>query len=194
VRGVALVVTGPSGAGKSSVIDELLRRDESLAFSVSATTRARRPREEHGRDYYFVSQEEFSCLEESKELLEWASYQGERYGTLRSEVEGRLADGQDVLLNVEVQGALSIQRAELAYPVVLVFLVPPDRGELQRRLLGRGTETEEELARRMSSAEAETKHIPHFHYLVINDRVELAAERILAILTAERCRIVQWST
>jgi len=193
VQGLALVVTGPSGAGKSSVIDELLKRDRTLAFSVSATTRARRPQEEHGRDYYFISDEEFGRLKETDELLEWATYQGGHYGTLRSEVEGRLGKGQDVLLNVEVQGALSIQQAGLDYSVLLVFLVPPDRDELQRRLRGRGTESEEELARRIASAEAEISYIPHFHYLVINDRVELAAERIQAILTAERCRIVQCS-
>ncbi|MFO8034638.1 MAG: guanylate kinase [Candidatus Bipolaricaulota bacterium] len=190
-RGIALVVAGPSGAGKSSVIEEILRRDSGLSFSVSATTRARRPDEVHGRDYYFMSSEGFQQMADSGELLEWAEYHGRRYGTLRSEVESRLATGQDVLLNVEVKGALAIRAAELVYPVVLVFLVPPDREELARRLRGRGTESREELDKRMAIAEEEITYIPSFNFLVVNERVELAAQRIQSVLTAERCRVVR---
>ncbi len=192
-RGIALVVAGPSGAGKSSVIDKVLESDCSLAFSVSATTRTRRPDEVHGRDYYFVSAEEFRRMAGAGELLEWTVYHGRSYGTLRSEIEERLAGGQDVLLNVEVEGALAIQKANLSYPVVLVFLVPPSRAELVRRLQRRGTETEEALEQRMAIAEREIAHISDFDYLIVNDRLELAAQRIHSLLTAERCRLVRCS-
>lgn len=126
-RGIAFVITGPSGAGKSSVIAALLRRDPKLAFSVSATTRPKRPDEVDGRDYYFVSEAAFDRLVAEGKLLEWTTYQGHRYGTPRSEVVDRLALGQDVVLNVEVRGALAILNAGLSHPVVLVFMVPPTR-------------------------------------------------------------------
>lgn len=192
-QGVALVVTGPSGAGKSSVIDELLRRDPDLAFSVSATTRAPRPGEADGRDYYFVDSGKFAEMFEAGEFLEWATYQGHSYGTPRTEVEGRLAQGQDVLLNVEVQGALAIAGLGLPFPLVLAFLVPPTREELVRRVRGRGTETQASLDARMAIAEQEILQIPKFHYLVVNDDLEQAADRVQAVFAAERCRIIPCS-
>lgn len=192
-RGIAFVVTGPSGAGKSSVISELLKLDRRLVFSVSATTRPRRPEERHGRDYYFVSEEEFSRLIEQGELLEWTEYQGYRYGTLRREVVGRLAGGKDVVLNVEVQGALSIAQAGLPYPVVLIFLVPPSWEELRRRIQARATESKEALEERLRIARQEVAHIPHFDYLVVNDRLETAVQELQAIVRAERLRLTAWS-
>lgn len=191
--GVAFVVTGPSGAGKSSVIAALLQRDRALRFSVSATTRPRRPEEEHGRDYYFVSEAEFNQLVESGTLLEWTVYQGHRYGTPRSEVEDKLAEGLDLVLSVEVNGALAIARARLPHPVVLIFLVPPSREELRRRIRARGTESEEALRERLAIAESELERIPEFHYLVVNDRLWNAVAQVQAVIAAERCRIVQWS-
>jgi len=191
--GIALVVTGPSGAGKSSVIDALLERDRGLSFSISATTRAIRPGETHGVDYTFVSEAEFDAMVGRGEFLEWTTYQGQKYGTPRSEVEGRLAAGETVVLNVEVEGALSIRDARLPYPVVLVFLVPPTPDELARRIRGRGTETDASLARRLAIAEEEIRHIPDFHYLVVNDVLEVATAQVHAILEAERCRIVPCS-
>ncbi|MCD6128322.1 guanylate kinase [Candidatus Bipolaricaulota bacterium] len=191
-RGIAFVVAGPSGAGKSSVISELLRRDRRLDFSVSATTRPKRPDEVHGRDYYFVSQEEFDQLVSSGELLEWTEYQGHRYGTPRREVVNRLAQGKDVLLNVEVQGALAIARAGLPCPVVLVFLVPPSWEELVARIRARGTESDEALRERLLIAREEVRHIPEFHYLVVNDRLENAVRELEAIVMAERRRITRW--
>jgi len=191
-RGIAFVVTGPSGAGKSSVIGELLRRDGRLAFSVSATTRPKRPDEVHGRDYYFLSQEEFDQLLSSGELLEWTEYQGHRYGTPRREVVDRLAQGRDVLLNVEVQGALAIARAGLACPVVLVFIVPPSWEELVARIRARGTESDEALHQRLAIAREEVRHIPEFRYLVVNDRLENAVRELEAIVMAERRRVTRW--
>ena len=192
-RGIAFVVTGPSGAGKSSVISELLRRDGRLTFSVSATTRPRRPEEVHGRDYYFVSEAEFDRMLAGGELLEWTEYQGHRYGTPRREVVDRLQAGKDVLLNVEVRGALAIARAGLPFPVVLVFLVPPSWEELRRRIAARGTESREALEERLRIAREEVRHIPDFHYLVVNDRLEGAVAALSAIIAAERTRLVPWS-
>ena len=139
-HGIALVIAGPSGAGKSSVIAALLRRDPSLVFSVSATTRPRRPDEADGRDYTFVSDAAFDRMIRAGELLEWTTYQGHRYGTPRAAVVGPLAAGRDVVINVEVKGALALRRSGLPHPVVLVFMVPPSREELVRRIRSRGTE------------------------------------------------------
>jgi guanylate kinase len=190
-RGIAFVVAGPSGAGKSSVIAALLARDPRLAFSVSATTRPRRPDEVHGRDYYFVSEGEFDHLLATGALLEWTTYQGHRYGTPRAEVVDRLEKGVDVVLNVEVRGARALREARLGFPVVLIFLIPPSWEELVRRVRSRGTENEEALAERLRIARAELQHIPEFDYLVINDELERAVERVAAIVQAERMRIVR---
>jgi guanylate kinase len=188
-HGIALVIAGPSGAGKSSVIAALLRRDPSLVFSVSATTRPRRPDEADGRDYTFVSDAAFDRMIRAGELLEWTTYQGHRYGTPRAAVVGPLAAGRDVVINVEVKGALALRRSGLPHPVVLVFMVPPSRDELVRRIRSRGTESADALAARLAIAEEEVRHIPEFDYLVVNDRLEEAVERVEAILVAERSRI-----
>jgi guanylate kinase len=188
-HGIALVIAGPSGAGKSSVIAALLGRDPSLVFSVSATTRPRRPDEADGRDYTFVSDAAFDRMIRAGELLEWTTYQGHRYGTPRAAVVGPLAAGRDVVINVEVKGALALRRSGLPHPVVLVFMVPPSRDELVRRIRSRGTESADALAARLAIAEEEVRHIPEFDYLVVNDRLEEAVERVEAILVAERSRI-----
>ncbi|MBC7221617.1 guanylate kinase [Candidatus Bipolaricaulota bacterium] len=190
-RGIAFVIAGPSGVGKSSVISALLSRDPKLTFSVSATTRPRRPEEVHGRDYYFVSEAEFDRLIAEGALLEWTVYQGHRYGTPKSEVIDRLKRGLDVVLNVEVRGAKAIRTANLGFPVVLIFLVPPSWEELVRRVRRRGTESEEALAERLRIAREELQHIPEFDYLVVNDDLEEAVARVEAIIRAERMRIVQ---
>jgi len=190
-RGIAFVIAGPSGAGKSSVISALLSRDPKLTFSVSATTRPRRPEEVHGRDYYFISEEEFDRLIAEEALLEWTVYQGHRYGTPKSEVVDRLKQGLDVVLNVEVHGAKAIRQANLGFPVVLIFLIPPSWEELVERVRRRGTESPEALAERLRIAREELKHIPEFDYLVINDRLEEAVARVEAIIKAERMRIVR---
>ncbi len=188
-HGIALVIAGPSGAGKSSVIAALLGRDPSLVFSVSATTRPPRPDEADGRDYTFVSDAAFDRMIRAGELLEWTTYQGHRYGTPRAAVVGPLAAGRDVVINVEVKGALALRRSGLPHPVVLVFMVPPSREELVRRIRSRGTESADALAARLAIAEEEVRHIPEFDYLVVNDRLEEAVERVEAILVAERSRI-----
>ncbi|MCD6320979.1 guanylate kinase [Candidatus Bipolaricaulota bacterium] len=189
-RGIAFVITGPSGAGKTSVIKRLLELDRKLAFSVSATTRPRRPGEVHGRDYFFISREEFVRLREEGKLLEWTEFQGHLYGTPREQVVERLREGRDVIIDVEVNGALAIASARLPFPVVLVFLVPPSWEELERRIRARGTESPEALAERMRIAREEAREIPRFHYLVVNDLLERAVDELWAIIKAERRRIV----
>ncbi len=189
-RGIAFVITGPSGAGKTSVIKRLLELDRKLAFSVSATTRPRRPGEVHGRDYFFISREEFVRLREEGRLLEWTEFQGHLYGTPREQVVERLREGRDVIIDVEVNGALAIASARLPFPVVLVFLVPPSWEELERRIRARGTESPEALAERMRIAREEAREIPRFHYLVVNDLLERAVDELWAIIKAERRRIV----
>lgn len=189
--GIAFVIAGPSGAGKSSVISALLSRNPRLVFSVSATTRPRRPDEVHGRDYYFVSEEEFDRLLAQGALLEWTVYQGYRYGTPRAEVVDRLKQGLDVVLNVEVHGARAIRQANLGFPVVLIFLVPPSWEELVRRVRARGTENEAALAERLRIAKAELQRIPEFDYLVVNDELGKAVARVEAIIQAERMRLVR---
>ncbi|MEN3010883.1 MAG: guanylate kinase [Candidatus Bipolaricaulaceae bacterium] len=190
-RGIAFVIAGPSGAGKSSVISALLARDPRLVFSVSVTTRPPRPHEVHGRDYYFVSAAEFDRLLAEGALLEWTEYQGHRYGTPKSEVVPRLEQGLDVVLNVEVRGALALKGAGLGHPVVLIFLVPPSWEELVRRVRGRGTEDEAALRERLRIARHELSCIPAFEYLVVNDELEKAVARVEAIIQAERMRLVR---
>ncbi len=190
-RGIAFVIAGPSGAGKSSVIAGLLARDPRLVFCPSVTTRPPRPQEVHGRDYYFLSEAQFDELLAQGALLEWAEYQGHRYGTLKGEVLQHLAQGRDVLLNKEVRGATAIKRAGLGYPVVLVFVIPPTWEELVRRVRGRGTEDEAALAERLRIAQTELARIPEFDYLVVNDELSAAVARVEAIIQAERLRIAR---
>lgn len=190
-RGIAFVIAGPSGAGKSSVIAALLARDPRLAFCPSVTTRPPRPQEVPGRDYHFVSEAEFDRLLAQGALLEWAEYQGHRYGTPKAEVLNCLAQGRDVVLNKEVRGAWALKNAGLGYPVVLIFLVPPSWEELVRRVRGRGTEDEEALQERLRIAQAELARIPDFDYLVVNDELSAAVARVEAIIQAERMRIVR---
>lgn len=190
-RSIAFVIAGPSGVGKSSVISALLSRDPKLTFSVSVTTRARRPQEVHGRDYYFLSEEEFDRLIAEGALLEWTTYQGHRYGTPKSAVVERLARGLDVVLNVEVHGARAIRAAALGFPVVLIFLVPPSWEELVRRVRTRSTEDEKALAERLRIAREELQHIREFDYLVVNDELVWAVARVEAIIQAERMKIAR---
>lgn len=189
-RGIAFVIAGPSGAGKSSVISALLAWDSRLVFCPSVTTRPPRPQEVPGRDYYFVSEEEFAQLLAQGALLEWAEYQGHRYGTPKNEVVQRLKQGLDVVLNKEVRGAMAIKRAGLGFRVVLVFLVPPTWEELVHRVRSRGTEDEAALEERLSIARRELSRIPDFDYLVVNDELSAAVARVAAIIQAERMRIV----
>lgn len=179
--GRLFLITAPSGAGKTSLIRSLLARHPDLSFSISYTTRPRRPSEVDGRDYHFVTAEQFARMEQAGEFLEHACVFGNRYGTARRTVEEVLARGRDVLLEIDWQGAAQVRR--LLPEAVSIFILPPSHTELERRLRSRGTDSEATIARRLGQAVADISHWREFDYVVVNadfDRALQALEDILA--------------
>jgi len=174
------VITGPSGVGKGTLIRGLLERVPELGLSVSATTRAPRPGESDGTDYHFLSPAEFDQRVDAGEFVEHATYSGRRYGTLRSELEGRLARGEPVVLEIEVQGARQVREA--MPEAVAVFIAPPSRDALRARLVGRGTDPPEQVEQRMQTAEGELEAQPEFSRVVVNDRLEQATDELERIV------------
>lgn len=185
-RGQLIVLSGPSGVGKSTVISELLGQRQDIHFSVSFTTRQPRVGEADGVNYHFVDRAEFERMISAGELLEYAEYVGNYYGTSLKVIQEKVAAGTDVLLDIEVQGAAKV-RAKCP-EAVLIFIIPPSFEELSRRLRGRNTDSEETIAGRLRKAREEYRQIPSYDYLVVNDKVSAAAEEIIAILLAEDCR------
>ncbi|MDA5107712.1 MULTISPECIES: guanylate kinase [Brevibacillus] len=184
--GLLLVLSGPSGVGKGTVCKALRERMPDLVYSVSATTRAPRAGEVEGVNYFFKTKEEFRRMIEQDELLEWAEYVGNYYGTPRLFVEEMLAKGRDVILEIEVQGALQVKKK---FPQgVFLFLAPPDLAELENRIVGRGTETEETIRHRMEMARQEIELMDQYDYVVVNDVIDCACERIRSIITAEHLK------
>jgi guanylate kinase len=176
------VITGPSGVGKGTLIQGLRERVPELELSVSATTRPPRPEERDGVDYHFLTPEEFERRARNGAFLEHATYSGNRYGTLRSELERRLAAGIPVVLEIEVQGARQIRRA--MPQAVAVFIAPPSLETLRARLVGRGTDSPEQINERMRTAARELQAQSEFSHAVINDRLEDASEELAAIVRA----------
>ncbi|WP_294548819.1 guanylate kinase [uncultured Pseudoflavonifractor sp.] len=185
-RGQLIVLSGPSGVGKSTVIAELLGERKDIYFSVSFTTRSPRVGEANGVNYNFVSREEFERMIAADELLEYAQYVGNYYGTSLKIIQDKLAAGIDVLLDIEVQGAAKVRSK--CPEAVLIFIIPPSFEELSRRLHGRATDDEDVIAGRLQKAREEYRQIPNYDYLVVNDKVSTAAAEIISILTAEDCR------
>ena len=185
-KGLLIVLSGPSGAGKSTVIAALMRLRSDIRFSVSATTRAPRPGEEDGVDYFFRTHEEFARMIDEGAFLEHAAYVGNCYGTPAEAVQRQLDEGYHVLLDIEVQGAAQVlaKRPD----AVSVFLAPPSMAELERRLRGRGTDAEEKIAGRLETARAECARARDYTYIVVNDDAEKAAGELDAIITAQLCR------
>lgn len=185
-RGTLFVVSAPSGTGKDTVVRELLAKHPELGFSVSATTRKPRPGEQEGVDYFFVSNERFSEMIEQNEFLEYAEYTSASYGTPAGPVDEALDAGRDMILVIEMTGArwVQVKRPD----AVLIFLVPPSFEELERRLRGRGTETEEQIEARMRKARTEVAQMGGYDYIVINDDLSDAVANVEAIVRAERLK------
>jgi guanylate kinase len=184
-RGLLIVVSGPSGVGKGTVCGLLRKRNPNIIYSISATTRLPRQGERHGVNYFFHTKEEFISMRENKELIEWAEYVGNYYGTPRKFVEEKLDAGENVILEIEVQGAKQVKKQ---FPEgIFIFLLPPSMDELKRRIMGRGTETVSTIHRRLHLASDECKELAMYDYAVINDKLVHACEKIEAILTAEQC-------
>ena len=185
-RGMLLVLSGPSGVGKGTLLQRLFQADASFAFSVSATTRAPRPGERDGVDYHFLSEAQYDALLQEDAFLEHAEVHAHRYGTLRSEVESRLEAGQNVVLDIDVQGALQVM--EKCPDCVSVFILPPSYEALRQRLTLRQTESPEDVERRLRNARGEIPQAKQYQYLIVNREVETAAQQLIHIAEAEKQR------
>ena len=185
-KGNLFVVTGPSGAGKGSVLAELFKIKENIFFSVSATTRQPRPGEKEGINYFFVSKDRFEEMISCNELLEHAEYVGNYYGTPENPVNEMLKLGKDVILEIEVQGALQIKKKRP--DAITVFIAPPSFEVLASRLRNRGTESDEVVARRLEQAKNECRYMSDYDYIVINDSLEKAVSDLSAVIPAPGCR------
>ncbi|MGN1370119.1 MAG: guanylate kinase [Aristaeellaceae bacterium] len=183
-KGMLLVISGPSGTGKGTLIERLMEADKSLVFSVSATTRAPRPGEINGVHYHFVTDAEYDQLVADNAFVEHATVHGNRYGTLRSEVYERLARGENVVLDIDVQGALNVIASEKEK--VSIFILPPSMKVLRERLIGRGTETEEAVERRLHNAVWEISQRDQYDYQVVNNDLEECLHTLQAIIEAEK--------
>ena len=190
-KGMLLVISGPSGTGKGTLIERLMKEDPTLVFSVSATTRAPRPGEIDGVHYHFVTNERYDELVAENAFVEYANVHGNRYGTLRSEVYERLERGENVVLDIDVQGALNVIASEKEK--VSIFILPPSMQELRARLTGRGTETEEAIERRLHNAVWEISQKDKYQYKVINDDLESCLHTLQAIIEAEKHSSIYYS-
>lgn len=188
-KGKLFVISGPSGAGKSTVVSRAMQDREDVCFSTSVTTRSPRPGEVDGREYFFIDRERFEEMVRNDELLEHAEYVSNGYGTPRAYVEKKLAEGLNVLLDIEVQGARQVR--EKVPDSVKIFIVPPTLEELRRRLEGRGTETAASIEGRLERARQEYGEATFYDYIIVNDLVEVAAQELAAIITAEHCRAAE---
>lgn len=186
-KGIVIVISGPSGSGKGTVVEQLRKIYPNAGVSVSATTRQKRTGEVDGVHYHYKSREEFEKLIESGEVLEHTTYNGNYYGTLRSEAEKIVNSGRDLILEIEVDGAGQIKKL-LGDKCTAVMLIAPDYAELERRLRGRGTDSEEAILNRLATARKEISLAPMYDYIVVNEngKVEECAENIVAIIKAER--------
>ena len=186
-KGVLVVVSGFSGAGKGTLMRALMNRYMNYALSVSATTRAPREGEEDGREYFFKTREEFEQLIKEDALIEYAQYVGNYYGTPKAYVEKELESGRDVILEIEIQGALKVK--EKIPDALLLFVAPPSAGELKRRLVGRGTETPEGIGSRLQRAAEEAEGMERYDYLLINDELEQCVEEMHQVIQSQHHKV-----
>ncbi len=187
-KGLLVVISGFSGSGKGTLMKELLKRyDDTYALSISATTRSPREGELHGREYFFVTKAEFEKMIENEELIEYAGYVGNYYGTPKPYVLSKLLEGKDVILEIEVQGAIDLKKR---YPeAVMIFITPPDKKTLEKRLVGRGTESKAQIENRLERAAKEADSIKNYDYLIINDEIEKTIEKIHNLIQVQHCLI-----
>lgn len=186
-KGNLIVISGPSGAGKGTICKALLEREDNLYISVSATTRSPRKGEVDGVNYYFLTQEEFKKKVDNNEFLEWAEVHGNYYGTPKFNVEEMINEGKNIILEIDVQGALNVKKN--CEDGVFIFILPPSMEELKRRIIARGSETPESLIKRFKTAYEEINYISKYNYAVVNDDLEEAVKKVQNILYAEDCRV-----
>lgn len=186
-RGLLIVISGPSGAGKGTICKSFMDRNKDVSVSVSATTRSPRQGEIDGVSYHFISKEKFEEKINSNDFLEYAQVYDNYYGTPKSNVEEMLESGRNVILEIDIQGALKVK--ENTEEGVFIFILPPSMQELKERIIKRGSETKESLMKRFKSAYKEINFISKYNYAVVNDRVEIAVEKLEAIISAEKCRV-----
>lgn len=187
-RGLLLILSSPSGAGKSTLARRLMEWDPSLRFSVSATTRAPRPGEADGREYYFKSRTDFEAMVAAGEMLEHAEVFGNFYGSPKGPVEAAMTEGRDTLFDIDWQGGQQIRNSALGRDVVSVFVLPPSIAELERRLRGRAQDSDEVIAGRMAKSQSEISHWAEYDYVIVNNDIDMAFNDLLTILQAERMR------
>lgn len=185
-KGLLLVLSGPSGVGKGTLCARLRSLSPELVYSVSATTRKPREGEVDGVNYFFKTREQFEAMIEAGELLEWAEYVGNFYGTPKSFVQETIDQGKDIILEIDVQGAMQVK--ERFPEAIFIFVLPPSLEELQSRITNRGTETESSIRSRMAAAAEELKLMEHYDYAVVNDVLETACNRVQSIIAAEHCK------
>ena len=186
-KGLLLVICGPSGVGKGTIISSLFKSNINIDFSVSATTRAPRAGEVEGEDYYFKTVDEFKSMIDNDCFVEWTEYCDNYYGTTRKEVERLLDSGKDVIFDIEINGALNIKKQ---FPeAVLIFIMPPSIDALKERINGRGTEEDSVIKERLKRAEEDMHYRNRFDYIVVNDEVDDAVDKVNCIITAEKCSI-----
>jgi guanylate kinase len=186
MTGKLFVISGPSGVGKGTLVNKILEENKELYLSVSATTRSKRDGEIEGINYYFKTKEEFLKMTEENEFLEWATFCENSYGTPKRPVFDKLNEGKDVILEIEIQGAMQVKKNMPS--CVLLFIAPPSKEELIRRLKGRGTETDEVIKLRVETATKEFKVAKEYDYIIVNDDIEKATDDILSVIKAEKCK------
>lgn len=186
-KGVLLVISGPSGAGKGTICKALLEKHKDIYLSVSATTREPREGEVHGVNYFFTNKEDFLKKVEEGDFLEHAEVYGNYYGTPKSSVQKMLDEGRDVILEIDIQGALKVK--ENCEEGIFIFILPPSMEELKQRIIKRGSETPESLMTRFKSAYKEINYISKYNYAVVNDEIDTAVSKLEAIIAAEKCRV-----
>lgn len=186
-KGLLIVVSGPSGAGKDTICQKLIKENSNIWMSVSMTTRKPRPLEKDGVDYFFVSSEEFENKINDNTFLEYASYNDNYYGTPKDKVEEKLNEGKDVILVIDINGAINIKK--IIPSALFIFIMPPDMETLKNRLIGRKTESKDKVVKRFITAYNEVNNYKKYNYVVVNDKVEDAVNKVKSIIISEKCRV-----